>query len=585
MNRQVGWLISLGLFAALGAVGLYTPLFQSSVRQIETDVRIDATTALRAGQHDQWASIDVDGQTIRLSGEAPDRAARNRAIADLRAATGASGPLFGGIARVETAQTTLMPQPLLQDPFRFRTDYQGGFVKFDLHIPHEGFGNRLRALGDAAFPNANRTFDETVLARGMPDNGWPEAIITALTALGKLDSGYLYAEETLIKLNGTSATLAEEDMRLALSALPTGYRVRADMSLSALPVKLDITGTATPPPLNWSAGKWQAADDETSERPGGGNAALPQPPGQNAGDQNLLRSGQATPLIIRPGGNPQDTATAPAQPSRTGQARAPQTTPNPGTPVTPPTEELNVPSPAQLRSETRNKTPGQRPASLPARPEPVEAFKTEPMMVETTPLEINAPTKRPDVRRTQTSARTVSPTPTTAPAKAPAKAAPAPPRNQSAGRMPTTYVPPRPRETEAEQSARVCQNEVAMMMKFQGIAFFPASRELTPGTRALLAGLTDTLSRCTQHRIDIIGHTDNIGSAMENLQLSRERARVVAEVFSMNGIPRRVMTSTGLGERLPIADNATERGRMRNRRVEILISPRADSQVTDKKGR
>ncbi|MEO1426964.1 MAG: hypothetical protein AAFU58_09305, partial [Pseudomonadota bacterium] len=60
MNRQVGWLISLVLFAVLGAVGLYTPLFQSSVRQIETDVRLDAAAALRAGNHDDWASIGVD---------------------------------------------------------------------------------------------------------------------------------------------------------------------------------------------------------------------------------------------------------------------------------------------------------------------------------------------------------------------------------------------------------------------------------------------------------------------------------------------------------------------------------------------
>ncbi|MEO1426002.1 MAG: OmpA family protein, partial [Pseudomonadota bacterium] len=517
-----------------------------------------------------------DGQTIRLTGEAPDRAARDQAVADLRRATGASGPVLGGIARVDASAATLMPQPLLQDPFRFRADYQGGFVKFDLHIPHEGFGNRLGQLGAKAFPNARRTFDETVLARGMPDEGWPLAIITALTTLGKLDSGYLYAEEKLIKLNGISTVLTESDVRAALGPLPSGYRVRADLTLSALPVKLDITGTNTAAPLDWSQAQWQPAGDKAEP-----SAPLPQPTGPGDPSQNLLPGDETIPLITRPAG----TNAPPDEPTQTRMPTLPRSVPTNGNAP----DQLNVPSPAQLRTGQTARPLAQPTDKLPNRPEPVEAFKTEPMMVETAPLQINPPKSEfgPEVGREPKAEANRQPVAPVRPPSVPAPASRATTRDQKmrGSRMPTTYVPPRADESAAEKSARLCQNEVAMMMKFQGIAFFPASRDLTPETRALLAALTDTLSRCTDHRIDIIGHTDNIGSAMENLQLSRERARIVADVFAMNGIARRAMTSTGLGERLPIADNASERGRMLNRRVEILISPRPARPVADKKGR
>lgn len=69
--------------------------------------------------------------------------------------------------------------------------------------------------------------------------------------------------------------------------------------------------------------------------------------------------------------------------------------------------------------------------------------------------------------------------------------------------------------------------------------------------------------------IELIGHTDNVGSKDFNLLLSQKRAQAVAQYLSGHGInPERIKVS-GLGESMPLADNSTEEGRSKNRRVEI----------------
>lgn len=71
-------------------------------------------------------------------------------------------------------------------------------------------------------------------------------------------------------------------------------------------------------------------------------------------------------------------------------------------------------------------------------------------------------------------------------------------------------------------------------------------------------------------RILLIGHTDDTGSSALNADLSERRARTVAKVFESRGIPVEQLFFQGAGETLPIADNRTEEGRARNRRVEII---------------
>lgn len=76
--------------------------------------------------------------------------------------------------------------------------------------------------------------------------------------------------------------------------------------------------------------------------------------------------------------------------------------------------------------------------------------------------------------------------------------------------------------------------------------------------------------RLKKMRILLVGHTDDTGSSAQNAQLSEARARAVAEIFAAQGFERSQIFYQGAGETLPIASNADELGRARNRRVEIL---------------
>lgn len=71
-------------------------------------------------------------------------------------------------------------------------------------------------------------------------------------------------------------------------------------------------------------------------------------------------------------------------------------------------------------------------------------------------------------------------------------------------------------------------------------------------------------------RILLIGHTDDTGSSKLNADLSERRAKEVAQVFKSIGVGENQLYYQGAGETLPIADNATEEGRAKNRRVEIV---------------
>ncbi|MEJ0030856.1 MAG: OmpA family protein [Bacteroidota bacterium] len=75
-------------------------------------------------------------------------------------------------------------------------------------------------------------------------------------------------------------------------------------------------------------------------------------------------------------------------------------------------------------------------------------------------------------------------------------------------------------------------------------------------------------------KIEISGHTDNTGSESHNLKLSENRADAVAEFVVDKGIDTSRVTFNGYGSTRPIDNNATEKGRRRNRRVEILIHNR-----------
>ncbi len=94
---------------------------------------------------------------------------------------------------------------------------------------------------------------------------------------------------------------------------------------------------------------------------------------------------------------------------------------------------------------------------------------------------------------------------------------------------------------------------------------------LRPSSYATLDDLVDYLNRKPNERIEIGGHTDNIGSDEKNLVLSLERAKSIVEYLISKGISNDRLVAKGYGAEEPIEDNSTDEGRQKNRRTEVKI--------------
>jgi outer membrane protein OmpA-like peptidoglycan-associated protein len=106
------------------------------------------------------------------------------------------------------------------------------------------------------------------------------------------------------------------------------------------------------------------------------------------------------------------------------------------------------------------------------------------------------------------------------------------------------------------------------------VLFTSGEYKLTPEAQSKLAMIADTLRPQAQsHEIVVEGHTDSKGTPSSNQLLSENRARAVMEFLVSRGVPSTAITSVGIGQVRPIADNASSEGRANNRRVEIIIKP------------
>jgi outer membrane protein OmpA-like peptidoglycan-associated protein len=115
--------------------------------------------------------------------------------------------------------------------------------------------------------------------------------------------------------------------------------------------------------------------------------------------------------------------------------------------------------------------------------------------------------------------------------------------------------------------------ERGLVMTLQENVLFEYNKaELKPGAMRNLYPLVTFLNEHPNRTLLIEGYTDSTGSDSYNLDLSQRRADAVRNFLVINGIsPDRIM-ARGYGETYPVATNATEAGRLQNRRVEVVIA-------------
>ncbi|VAW96167.1 hypothetical protein MNBD_GAMMA21-1326 [hydrothermal vent metagenome] len=116
-------------------------------------------------------------------------------------------------------------------------------------------------------------------------------------------------------------------------------------------------------------------------------------------------------------------------------------------------------------------------------------------------------------------------------------------------------------------------NDILMVTMTSQTAFDIDSTRIKPGFHDSMNRIAKIIKKYGQTHLSIVGHTDSTGSKSHNQKLSVKRAKSVYTYLSHQGIIEQRLAFYGMGENKPRADNATERGRTLNRRVEIVIEP------------
>ena len=127
-------------------------------------------------------------------------------------------------------------------------------------------------------------------------------------------------------------------------------------------------------------------------------------------------------------------------------------------------------------------------------------------------------------------------------------------------------------EEEALEDISVGISDEGVTLTLENIHFVPDSAEFLPGEEEKLRELGRIISRFPDHDLLITGHTAFVGAQWDGRALSEKRAAAVAEYFLNTRVKNSAqMVIKGMGHSMPIADNSTEEGKKKNRRVEITI--------------
>ena len=107
---------------------------------------------------------------------------------------------------------------------------------------------------------------------------------------------------------------------------------------------------------------------------------------------------------------------------------------------------------------------------------------------------------------------------------------------------------------------------------FDRLEFETGGTKLKPASQEQLKNIAEILKAYPKVELKIGGYTDNTGSAQTNLKLSQQRAdNTMAEMIKL-GVNRSRLSAEGYGDQHPVADNSTEEGRQKNRRIDLRVT-------------
>lgn len=175
----------------------------------------------------------------------------------------------------------------------------------------------------------------------------------------------------------------------------------------------------------------------------------------------------------------------------------------------------------------------------------------------TAPAPAATETPATETPSTQTPAAAAETTP-----EAPKTAAPESTATESAALEPTGNF-----------DAEACLGRFEILSKAGNINFRSASATLNIAGSAILTNLVDIIARCPGVKVELGGHTDDIGSDQANLSLSEKRANAVRTWLIGKDIAADRLVARGYGESLPLVANDTAANMARNRRIEFKVLP------------
>ena len=126
-------------------------------------------------------------------------------------------------------------------------------------------------------------------------------------------------------------------------------------------------------------------------------------------------------------------------------------------------------------------------------------------------------------------------------------------------------------ESVAEEPALTAEESAVLSLATENVSFVTGSAVLTEESKTILDQILVLLGQRKDARLSVVGHTDSMGDADDNVALSFARAEACRDYLLARGATVGQVDSAGMGERQPIADNSTAAGRKANRRVEFRL--------------